>query len=476
MDGVNSLVENSSAETIDQSFSELKQQAPKLALRSVAERAGRLQKIVAYIQDNLPDFEQAMQADLRRHPLDTKAELLMVKAEAEHAIKHLAAWLKPNRVRNSLMSMGTDSYTIYEPKGVALIIAPWNAPFACTLIPLVGAIAAGNAVMLKPSEIAPHSSAVLRQMIAELYPPNEVALVEGDATVATHLLSLPIDHIYFTGSPAIGKIVMKAAAEHLTSITLELGGKSPTIVDDSAEIESAAYKIAWGKCANVGQACVAPDYVLVQESVADQFLACVKDAVATMYADAAKSSAYCRIISRKHFDRIKGLVDDALAKGATLYLGGEMDADDLYIAPTVLADVTPDMRIMQEEVFGPVLPIMTWQTRDEAIAHINAMPKPLAMYIYSTNEEAIEELIARTSAGSTVVNHNMIQAGLNPRLPFGGVGNSGMGRSVGKATFESFANLRSVVKQPSGRRDTYKLSLPPYSKTYQRMINFLFGA
>lgn len=467
-------------EAITALFERQQAHAPTQARTTAAARQAHLRQLVAYLQQHLNAAQAALQADMRRAPLDTTAELLLVKNEADFAIRHLPAWLKPQRVKNSLMSRGTTAWVQYEAKGVTLVIAPWNAPYACTLVPLIGALAAGNTAILKPSEFAPASAAFLRTMIAALFPPQEVAVVEGDATTATALLTLPFNHIYFTGNPTVGRLVMAAAARHLTPVTLELGGKSPTIVDESADIVAAAYKIGWGKCANNGQACVAPDYVLVQRQQERPLVEAIGAAVQAMYNPDGRgiqaSPSYCRIINQRHFDRLQRLVQEAVAQGATLALGGEMDRDDCYMAPTVLTGVTPEMAVMQEEVFGPVLPVMAYATREEAVAHIQRLPKPLALYIYSQNEDHIAYFLRHTSAGSTVINHNMIQAGVNPHLPFGGVGNSGMGRSVGKATFESFANARSVVRQPTGWRDFSRVSLPPYSATYRRMIRFLFGA
>jgi len=459
-------------------FALQKENAPALALTNAQERIEKLKRIVAYLKEYVADFQEAMYKDLRRAPLDTLAEMLMIKSEAEFAIANLPAWMRPHPVKTGLMSKGTKPYLIYEPKGVTLIIGPWNAPLACNLVPMVGSIAAGNSVIIKPSEFSEHTTAVLRQMIAALFPESEVALAEGDAQTATDLLALPFDHIYFTGSPQVGRIVMQAAAKHLTPVTLELGGKSPVIVDETADLNAAALKIAWGKCANSGQACVAPDYVLVQQSVHDAFVQKVKQAIQTMYNPDDKgiehSEAFCRIINTRHFNRIAGLISDAVEQGATVADGGSANEADLYIAPTVLTGVTYSMRIMQEEIFGPVMPIIAYSNREDAAEKIKLLPKPLALYIYSSSRANMDYFLKFTSAGSTVINHNMIQAGVNPYLPFGGVQNSGMGRSVGMATFTGFSNQRSVVENPTGWRDFSTISLPPYSKFFRKMITYLF--
>ncbi len=442
------------------------------------QRKKKLKSIVKWIQEHEGTIQQAMYLDMKRSNLDTTSELLMVKLEGDHAAQNIDKWMKPHIVPNSNMSRGTKSYYLYEPKGVVMIMAPWNAPFACTLVPLIGAVAAGNTIMVKPSELAPHSSKVLKRMLNELFDRNEIAVVEGGVEEATTLLNLPFNHIYFTGGPNIGKIVMRAAAQHLTSITLELGGKSPAIVDEAADVKSAAKKIGWGRCANSGQACIAPDYALVHYAIEEDFIHHVVESLKEMYDPNKdgfdKSDAFPRIINNRHFNRIKAMLEDALEKGATLELGGETDEEDNYISPTVLSNVTPDMLVMQEEIFGPLLPIMAFQNKEEVIDFVNSKEKPLALYIYSTKKKNADYFLNNTSAGSTVINHNMIQAGLNPNLPFGGVNNSGMGRSVGKATFASFSNQRSVVEQPTGWKDFSNISFPPYTNVYKRMINYLF--
>jgi len=473
------IMNNATAGKIKTVFDLQKEHAPKIALTTAKERIEKLKRVVAYLKEHVVEFQEAMFKDLRRAPIDTLAELMLIKSEADFAIQHLPVWMRPHKVKTGLMSKGTKPYLLYEPKGVTLIIGPWNAPLACNLVPMIGSIAAGNSVIIKPSEFSPYTTAALRKMIVDLFPENEVAFIEGDTQTATELLALPFDHIYFTGSPKIGRIVMAAAAKNLTPVTLELGGKSPVIVDDSADLDSAALKITWGKCANSGQACVAPDYVLVQKNVHDAFVEKVKKAIETMYNPDGKgiqySEALCRIINQHHFKRVVSLLDDAIEKGAMVVAGGVYNEDDLYFSPTVLTGVTPDMLVMQEEIFAPIMPVSSYTTKEDVIAKIKRLPKPLALYIYSSNRAEMDFYLKNTSAGSTVINHNMIQAGVNPYLPFGGVQNSGMGRSVGMATFTSFSNQRSVVENPTGWRDFSTISLPPYSKLYRKMISYLFN-
>ncbi|MCL4148340.1 UNVERIFIED_CONTAM: hypothetical protein GTU68_034462, partial [Idotea baltica] len=312
--------------------------------------------------DNLDRLSEAMHKDFRKPKAEVIiGEIFAVKTEAKYAMKELSSWMKPKKVSMPLTLLGTASYIRHEPKGNVLIISPWNYPFNLAIAPLISAIAAGNACMVKPSEMAPNTSEFIRQMIADLFEPKEVTVFEGDYTIAQELLALPFNHIFFTGSPAVGKIVMRAAAEHLASVTLELGGKSPVVVDETANVKDAAEKIVWGKCLNNGQTCIAPDYAVIHHSIKDKFIEAYQEVVNKMYykdGDIEQSNSYCRIVNRRHFDRIKGLMDDAIENGATVEMGGKTNAEDNFIEPTLLTDVTTDMRVMKEEIFGPVLPIM----------------------------------------------------------------------------------------------------------------------
>lgn len=464
---------------IEISFENLKSHFPKIKSSSLKERRLKIQRLLSYLESHKNEFHSAMKDDLRRDSVDIDAEWLMVKGEAKFAIKNLSKWMKPHRVKNSLLSMGTNSYYQYEAKGVVLILTPWNAPFAIPLVPLIGVLASGNTAVIKPSELSPATSGFIEVMINVLFNENEIKIVQGDAAVATELLKLPFNHIFYTGSPAIGKIVMKAAAENLTPVTLELGGKNPVIVDASADIDNAAAKIAWGKCANCGQACVAPDYVLVEKSVEDEFLSRLKHHLIKMYDSNNKgvinSKEYARIINTRHHDRIVKLIDDAKSNGAEVYYGGEHKRSDKFITPTIITKVNDSMKIMNEEIFGPLLAIKSFEKKEEAVEYIGKKPKPLSSYFYSRNRQNIAFYLANTTSGNTVVNHNMIQAGINPNLPFGGVQSSGTGRIVGKNTFTTFSNMRSIVKQPLGVMDFSTMSFPPYTKKYKRVLKVLAG-
>ncbi|MEQ1438832.1 aldehyde dehydrogenase family protein [Fontimonas sp. SYSU GA230001] len=454
-------------------FDRLTVKAQELALTSAEQRAEKIRRLLKATLDARPAILEAAHKELRVNATDVDAQLLMIKSEAEFIARNLAGWMAPQPVQGSLMTLGKKSYIRYEPKGVVLHLSTWNAPIAEAFVMAYGAIAAGCPFVLKPSELAPHSAQVLADICAKVLPDDELAVLIGAADVASDLLKLPFNHIFYIGGHAVGRIVMRAAAEHFATVTLEMGGKNPVIVDASADLDEAGRKIAWGRVANAGQVCLAPDYALVHESIAKDFVASLGKHMTAMYnADGKgfqKSGDLPRIVNRRHFDRIKGLLDDALARGATLAFGGETDADDLYISPTVLTGVTEDMRIMQEEIFGPILCVLPFRQREEAIATIRRRPKPLGSYIFAKDRAAIDWFMARTTSGSLVVNHNLIQSGTNPYLPFGGVNASGIGRVGGRYTFLECSNARSVVEDQYPAGDP-NIMFPPYSDKYKKMI------
>jgi aldehyde dehydrogenase (NAD+) len=454
-------------------FEALRTGSRRLADASAADRADRIRAMVAAVLANKQRFYDAAHAELKACDLDVAAQLVMIRTEADFARKHLASWMKPRRVRNSAATLGKKCYILYEPKGVVLNLSTWNAPLCIGLVPAIAALAAGNSFALKPSELAPHSAALLREVMDKALPQDEFATFEGGPEVAQALLQLPFEHIYYTGGQRVGRIVMRAAAEHFAGLTLEMGGKNPAIVDASAALDNAAKKIAWGRIANAGQVCVAPDYVVVHESRFEPFVTALGAAMTAMYDPQGKgfetSEELLRIVNDQHFRRVSGLIEDAVAKGATVAFGGRTDPASRFVSPTVLTGVTESMQVMQEEIFGPVLPVIPFRTKEEAVEIIRRRTKPLALYIYAKQRAAIDWFLKNTSAGSTVVNHNLIQSGTNPRLPFGGVNHSGMGRIGGKRGFIEFSNARSVVEQPLGLFDL-TFNLPPYSRTYRRMI------
>jgi aldehyde dehydrogenase (NAD+) len=454
-------------------FEALRNGSVTLAQANGAQRAERLRAILAAVLNNKQRFYDAAHTEMKACDLDVAAQLVMVKSEVDFVAKRVSAWMKPRRVRNSAATLGKKCYILYEPKGVVLNLSTWNAPIAIALIPAIAAISAGNAFALKPSELAPHSAAVLKDVLEAAMPRDEFAVFEGGPEVAQELLTLPFNHIYYTGGQRVGRLVMKAAAENFAAVTLEMGGKNPAIVDASAAIDNTAKKIAWGRIANAGQVCVAPDYVLVHESVFEPFVQALKTAMTAMYnangAGFEQSPELMRIINDQHFARVSRLLQDARDKGAKVVFGGQTRAEDRFVAPTILTGVSEDMLIMQEEIFAPILPVMPFGEQREALAIIGRRTKPLALYIYAKNRAAIDYFLAHTTAGSTVVNHNLIQSGTNPRLPFGGVNHSGIGRIGGEEGFKEMSNPRSVVEQPLGFLDL-TFNLPPYSKTYRKLI------
>jgi len=454
------------------------QQAHRQPLRhtTAKDRIQKLKHLRAAMFEHRQALRDALYADFHKAPEEVDiTEIFTVTTEIDYMARRLKRWMKPKKVRTPLTLLGTTSAVRYEPKGVGLIISPWNYPVTLTLRPLVGAIGAGCPVIIKPSEHTPHTSRVLKGLLAALFDEREVAVFEGDHTVAQALLNHPFDHIYFTGNPEVGKIVMKAAAEHLCSITLELGGKSPTIVDATADVEEAAAKIVFGKFTNKGQTCIAPDYVYVHETLHDAFVAALCDQIHAFYGDEAEARAatadYARIVNDRHYERLRRLYEEALDRGAQVATGGAGNPEQRYLDPTVLTDVPLDAKIMQEEIFGPVLPVLSFKTLDEAIDGINSRPKPLALYLFSKNKANIEQVLNNTSAGGTCINDTLLHY-LHPELPFGGIGTSGIGKGFGYSGFLAFSNERPVLRQHL-KNGPFKYFYPPYTKTTQKLIDLL---
>ncbi|MDK2911673.1 MAG: aldehyde dehydrogenase [Methanolobus sp.] len=450
---------------------------PHLARLGTSERIERLMRIDRYLRDerNLTELYKAMYEDLHKPEVEVIAtEVGVVQAQISHVKKNLANWMKPRKVPTPLALIGTSSRVMYEPRGVVLIMSPWNFPLNLSLVPLVYAIAAGNAVMLKPSEISAHTSAFIRRMMEELFHESEVAVFEGDATVASSLLEQPFNHIFFTGSPKVGKIVMTAAARHLSGVTLELGGKSPAIIDETADISRIARRAAWAKSVNNGQTCITPDYLLIHDSIREPFVREFGAAVQQLYdpegCGIRHSSDYCRIVSDTHFKRLRSLYEDALSRGANVLLGGEFDGSDRFISPTLLGGITWDMDIMNEEIFGPLLPVITYTDRTEARDMIRRLPSPLTMYIASRDQGNIDFFMNSMSAGGTVINDYMLGYS-NPALPFGGINNSGIGRSLGLHCFAGFSNERSVIHRRWG---SLSMIHPPYNERVLKLIKTMY--
>jgi aldehyde dehydrogenase (NAD+) len=450
------------------------QQATALRWResSAKERLARITRLRDAMMARREQFYAAFAADYRKSPAEVEAsEFLPVMEEVRHALGLLKRWMKPTKMWPTTTMLGTSAWVQYQPRGRVLIIAPWNYPLSLCFGPLVSALAAGNTAIIKPSEMMPAVSRLMAEIIAEVFPTTDVALFEGAAPTSTALLALPFDHIFFTGSPAVGKIVMGAAARHLTSVTLELGGKSPTIVDASANLQLAAQTIMWGKFINNGQTCVAPDYLYVHESVKGAFIDACKGVLQARYgasaADQKQSPDLTRIVNQRHTRRVAGLLQDAVAKGASVQCGGEVDEDACYIAPTLLDNVAPGSSILEEEIFGPLLPIIGYTDLDAVVATINAGPKPLALYIWSRTQAHIDLVLQRTSSGGACVNHCVAQFA-HGNLPFGGVNNSGTGNAHGAYGFRAFSHERGVLR--SSPLMLIKMFFPPYTKNRTLII------
>ena len=457
-------------------FDALRAHAPVLRAEDAQARIRRLRQLASWLLSNREAVQQAIFADFRKPPAESDlTEIWTSLTDINHTIKNLRSWMRPRRVSAPLSLLGTRSWVQTEAKGVALIIAPWNYPFYLAVDPLASALAAGNCCVVKPSELTPNTSALLVRMAKELFSENEVLVVEGDKDVATELLRLPWDHIFFTGSPEVGKIVMRAAAEHLSGLTLELGGKSPAVVDETANLRDAAEKIVWGKFINAGQTCVAPDYVLVQEEVKDRLIIEMQAAIGRLYnpsgAGAQASDSFARIVNNHHFRRLAGLLEDAQTLGATVVQGGSVVESESYIEPTILTNVPSAARILQEEIFGPLLPVLTFRKLPEVVAYINARLRPLAEYFFTQSPANRRLLLEAIPAGNAAVNEAVLHFA-HPGLPIGGVGNSGLGKSHGQAGFLAFSNEKGVLRQRVGLTGI-KAMYPPYTGRVRQLIDVL---
>ena len=443
----------------------------KVANTTVSQRKAKLKKLHEAILKYRPQIKEALFNDYRKHPSEVDlTEIYPITSEIKHARSELGRWMSTQRVDTPMALLGSSSSVRYEPKGVVLIISPWNFPFNLTFGPLVAAVAAGNTVIVKPSEQTPHSSALMKKIVNEVFEKHEVALFEGGVETSKDLLALPFNHIFFTGAPSIGKIVMAAAAKHLTSVTLELGGKSPTIVDETANVDTAARRIAWGKYINNGQVCIAPDYIFVHEKKKETFLAAVKKYIQLFYSeDASKEPSYARIVNNRHFHRVKSYMDDAVSKGAKVEVGGASDGDQDFIAPTVMTNISKDSDLMTQEIFGPVMPVFTYKNVEEVIKEINSKEKPLALYIYSSSNKNINHILANTRAGGGCINHNAVHF-FNANLPFGGSNNSGVGKGHGWFGFQEFSNPRGILRQHVP--NALEMLMPPYNGFKQKLIDF----
>lgn len=412
--------------------------------RDLSYRIKQLKKLKSVLKEHEEQFRDALKEDFQKPELETfVTEIGILYSEIDHILKHIKDWAKPERVWGSLINFPSRSYIYRQPYGVALVIGAWNYPLLLSLSPALGAIAAGNCTIIKPSEISEHTSALLADIINANFDEGFLTVIEGAAETTQQLLKEPLDYIFFTGSTRVGKIIMQEAANRLTPVTLELGGKSPAIVHSDADVPVAAKRIAWGKFINAGQTCVAPDYIYVHEDIKESLLQALTEEIRNFYGDDPKSSPdYARIINEKHFNRLKSYLEDG-----TIVTGGQTDEEENYIAPTVLNDIGWEDKIMQEEIFGPILPVMTYRELSEAITAIRNKPTPLSLYIFAGDEQVQEKIITHLPFGGGCINDTIAHLG-NLNLPFGGLGQSGFGNYHGKNSFEVFSHKKSIMEKP----------------------------
>ena len=440
---------------------------------SARTRIKKLKKLKEIILKNRVKIKEALKKDFKKNPSEVDlTEIFPVVSEINFTINNLRKWMKDEYVRTPLTLLGSKSFIRYEAKGVVLIITPWNFPINLSFISLINAVSAGNSVLIKPSEITSETSYVIKDIIEESFDEKEVSVVLGGVDLAKEILKLKFNHILFIGSPTIGSEVMKSASVHLSSVTLELGGKSPTVIDKNCDLNKAAKRVVWAKLINNGQVCIAPDYILIHENIKNKFIKLVINNIKKFYGDNVNNSeSYCRIVNKNHFKRLKNLIDDSLKKNSKILYGGKTDSNENYIEPTLIENIDKDSKIFNEEIFGPILPIFTFTKIDEAIRFINKKNKPLALYIFSSDNKNISKVLGETSSGGVCINHNTLHYS-NYNLPFGGIGNSGFGRCHGEFGFKELSNKKSIFKQfmPFSPTD---ILMPPYNSFKQKIINLI---
>jgi len=436
--------------------------------RSLDFRVKKLLKLRNYILENEKSITDALKADLNKSQTESyMTEIGVVLEEIKYALKNIKSWMKPEKVKTPLTQFRAQSYIYSEPYGLSLIIGTWNYPFLLCFSPLIGAVVAGNCAIVKPSEVSPNCSKIISKIIKDVFDEEHVKSIEGGVETATQLLSQNFDYIFYTGSVNVGRIVMQAASKNLTPVTLELGGKSPCIIDKEIDIEVTARRIVWGKFMNAGQTCIAPDYLYVHKKVKKELIEAIGKSIKELYGDNQKESPdYPRIVNEKHLDRLLGLMN----KGK-IVIGGESDKSNLYIAPTIIDEINWEDPIMQEEIFGPILPIMEYNNLDEVIEAINSHPKPLALYLFSDNKEVQQKIIEKTSSGGICINSPTYHQ-VSSLLPFGGVGDSGMGNYHGKFSFNTFSHKKAVVIKSFF--PDLKIMYPPY-KGKLRLLRKIWG-
>ncbi|MFV0199309.1 aldehyde dehydrogenase family protein [Empedobacter falsenii] len=440
---------------------------------TIAQRKVFLLKLEQSILNHRIEIEQALFIDLRKSKVESDStEIFPVLSEIRLFRKKLNRWSKIKSVSNNLLFFGSKAKIQPEALGNCLIISPWNYPFQLCLLHLVACISAGNTAILKPSEFCPNVSKVIDKIISEVFEENHVALIEGEIEETTYLLTKKFDHIHFTGSPKVGKIVMQAGAKHLSSVTLELGGKSPLIIDGTIPMQEVVEKAVWGKLINFGQTCIVPDYILIKEKFQNQFIKTFIEHIEKVFGkNPSQSKDLARIVNLQNYNRLKKLIENAIENGANCPFGNEYIEAELYIKPTLLTDVPFDAKINDEEIFGPIFPIYTFKGINEVIKSINQKEKPLALYIFSKDSIFIDKIKNETSSGSVVINETLVQI-LHPNLPFGGVNHSGIGASTGYAGFKDFSHMKPILKVNRFLSPSKFLNYP-YNSTTQKVIDFL---
>jgi aldehyde dehydrogenase (NAD+) len=454
-------------ETFEKQFRKKK----SLAESNASERKRKLKRILENVLESKEEIAKAIKKDFGKSEEETYiTEILPLTMELRNIIRNLHSWMKPVKIMSPLAFPGAKSKIVYRPKGNVLVISPWNYPFLLAVAPVVSAIAAGNTVILKPSELTPHTASFIKKFFSSMFDSSEVAVFEGDKNVAKELLAMPFDHIFFTGGTFVGRIVMESAARNLSSVTLELGGKSPAFIDDSADLQLAAERIVWGKFLNAGQTCIAPDYVLIRKTKVNEFLDYAKESIRKLWGEDLDSvpPQYCNIVNENNVQRLKFLINDALGKGAKLEFGTPDKDSGTFLYPRILSGVSTESRLMKEEIFGPVLPLLFYENIEEAIGIIEQNPYPLSFYFFGKENLAFERLFKAIPAGGFVLNDTVVHFA-NTKLPFGGVRFSGLGKGYGYWGFKEFSLETPILKQP--KWTAISLMYPPYNALKKKIIS-----
>jgi aldehyde dehydrogenase (NAD+) len=463
---------NIKTQKLESTFNSILENHPKIKNTTSKERIIKLRKLKKNIFLYRDEIKKALFKDFKKSSSDVDlTEIFPVISEIKHNIRHLSKWMKDEIVPTPLTLLGSKSYIKHEPKGIILIMTPWNFPINLTFVSIINAISAGNSIIIKPSEISEKTSIIIKKIVANTFDKNEIKVILGGTKTAQKLLKLKFNHILFIGSPSIGKIVMQEAAKNLASVTLELGGKSPTIVDEKCNINKAAKRIAWSKFLNNGQVCIAPDYLFVHNKIKEKFIKQLILSIKDLYSnDPIKSDDYCRIVNKKHFNRLINLLEDAKQLGSNIIYGGNINEKENFIEPTLLDNISKKSKMYKEEIFGPLLPIFDFNKIEEVIEFINKNEKPLALYIFSKNNNNIKAIINNTSSGGVCINHSTLHYS-NNNLPFGGINNSGTGRCHGIYGFHELSNKKSILKQVLTSSPTDFL-FPPYNNFKNKLIEF----